>query len=98
MTPAGIVSLEQSSAYVACGELKGGIDPGGADEHWKTAGTAFTRIRTVFEPNPPHLFFVAAAIESAMATEIFQQLQDGRLEYAANLTMPQQVNALADSL
>ncbi len=98
MTPAGTVSLEQRGAYVACGELKGGIDPGGADEHWKTAGTAFTRIRTVFEPNPPHLFFVAAAIEAAMAAEIFQQLQDGRLEYAANLTKPQQVTALADWL
>ncbi len=33
-------------AYVALGELKGGIDPAGADEHWKTAAqrsTEFTR-------------------------------------------------------
>lgn len=27
------------------GELKGGIDPAGADEHWKTASTALERIR-----------------------------------------------------
>ena len=98
MTPAGTVSLEQRSTYVVCGELKGGIDPGGADEHWKTAGTAFTRIRGIFQSDVPHLFFVAAAIESAMAIEIFRQLQDGRLEYAANLTMPQQVTDLADWL
>ena len=98
MTPAETVSLEQPRAYVACGELKGGIDPGGADEHWKTAGTAFTRIRDVFHTDTPHLFFVAAAIELAMAVEIHRQLQDGRLEYAANLTVPQQVADLADWL
>lgn len=98
MTPAGTVSLEQPGAYVACGELKGGIDPGGADEHWKTAGSAFARIRTVFPIDPPHLFFVAAAIERAMAVEIYEQLQKGQLEYAANLTVPQQVADLADWL
>lgn len=98
MTSAGTVSLEQPGAYVACGELKGGIDPGGADEHWKTAGTAFTRLRAVLHSETPHLFFVAAAIEMAMAVEIYKQLQDGRLEYAANLTVPHQVADLADWL
>ena len=34
--------------YVALGELKGGIDPAGADEHWKTARTALTRIQESF--------------------------------------------------
>ena len=31
-------------SYIALGELKGGIDPAGADEHWKTARTALVRI------------------------------------------------------
>ena len=30
------------------GELKGGIDPAGADEHWKTGNTALNKIRTSF--------------------------------------------------
>lgn len=34
--------------YIALGELKGGIDPAGADEHWKTANTALERIRSAF--------------------------------------------------
>ena len=96
--PAGTTHLEQPSSFVACGELKGGIDPGGADEHWKTASSAFQRIRDFFTTNPPHLFFVAAAIEASMAGEIFSQLQTGRLEYAANLTAPQQLTDLADWL
>ena len=29
--------IKTPSAYIALGELKGGIDPAGADEHWKTA-------------------------------------------------------------
>jgi type II restriction enzyme len=36
------------SAYIALGELKGGIDPAGADEHWKTARTALNRIHEAF--------------------------------------------------
>ncbi len=34
----------QPSSYIALGELKGGIDPAGADEHWKTARAALNRI------------------------------------------------------
>ena len=98
-TTPGIVLLESPNAFVACGELKGGIDPGGADEHWKTAGSAFQRIRDVFVGGrPPHLFFVAAAIEASMAREIYSQLQSGQLEYAANLTHPQQTADLTDWL
>lgn len=88
--------LEDKPNYLACGELKGGIDPAGADEHWKTANSALGRIRQSFgQPDGPALFFVGAAIETAMADEIFKQLQDGRLSYAANFTVPQQVADLA---
>lgn len=75
-------------SFLACGELKGGVDPAGADEHWKTARSALRRIRKSFNDlsiNVPHLFFVGYAIESSMASEIFNQLKDGRLSHATNL-------------
>lgn len=81
------------SLYLALGELKGGIDPAGADEHWKTANSALDRIRTAFSNKSlqPHTFFVGAAIEKAMAIEIFAQLENGTLNNAANLTDEDQV-------
>lgn len=70
------------------GELKGGIDPAGADEHWKTGNTALIRIRTSFEAEGHSVktSFVGAAIAKAMAEEIFDQLYRGILSNAANLT------------
>lgn len=71
------------------GELKGGIDPAGADEHWKTGNSALNRIREGFSRvgyNKIKTSFVAAAIEQAMAEEIFEQLQKGILTNATNLT------------
>lgn len=87
-------------AYLACGELKGGIDPAGADEHWKTARSALMRIQTTFanHNHSPALFFVGAAIESRMAQEIFNDLQSGLLTHAANLTVPEQLQDLAEWL
>ena len=90
--------LADKSKYLACGELKGGIDPAGADEHWKTANSALGRIRTAFRRNAPALFFVAAAIETSMAKEIFRQLENGKLSHAANLNDEDQVNDLVDWL
>lgn len=54
------VTYGLSELYIALGELKGGIDPAGADEHWKTAQSALNRIQRAFmERAPsPHLFFV----------------------------------------
>jgi hypothetical protein len=79
--------LQTPAAYVALGELKGGIDPAGADEHWKTAGTALSRIRVAFAryvPVPP-TFFVGGAVAARMASEIWTQLEDGTLQNAGNL-------------
>ncbi len=75
--------------YVALGELKGGIDPAGADEHWKTANSAMERIRKSFSARKlrPHTFFIGAAIEKSMASEIFHQLRKGVLSCAGNLTI-----------
>lgn len=86
--------------YIALGELKGGIDPAGADEHWKTANSALQRIRELFSSDSlaPHLFFIGAAIENAMALEIFSQLESGSLSYAANLTNEQQLTDLCSWL
>ncbi len=85
-----------ATRYIALGELKGGIDPAGADEHWKTARTALGRVRDGFanhNTNPP-TFFVGAAIEKNMSKEIWSQLGNGSLTNAANLIQPDQVASL----
>lgn len=86
--------------YFALGELKGGIDPAGADEHWKTANSALRRIRKAFSQKNcnPKTFFIGAAIENAMAEEIYQQLNDNTLSNGANLTNEGQVVSLCDWL
>ncbi|HLO84049.1 MAG TPA: AvaI/BsoBI family type II restriction endonuclease [Nostocaceae cyanobacterium] len=82
--------------YIALGELKGGIDPAGADEHWKTAKTALSRIRTAFSKAnlSPLTFFIGAAIETRMAGEIWGYLEEGRLSNAANLNNDIHVDSL----
>jgi type II restriction enzyme len=79
--------------YLALGELKGGFDPAGADEHWKTAHSALTRIRSSFRKKKlkPATFFIGAAIEASMAAEIFTDLKSGNLTNAANLTNDEQM-------
>lgn len=83
---------------IMLGELKGGIDPAGADEHWKTGNTALSRIRKAFEKigQSVQTSFVGAAIEEKMASEIFAQLKDGTLSAAANLTKDKQLMNFCD--
>ncbi len=85
--------IYSNERYLALGELKGGIDPAGADEHWKTANSALNRIRTSFQKKKliPQTFFVSAAIENSMADEIFDQMNKGILGSAANLTNDDQL-------
>lgn len=92
--------IKMPDRYLALGELKGGIDPAGADEHWKTAGSALLRIRKAFSERNlfPHTFFVGAAIQKRMAQEIWQQLESGVLSNAANLTDADQIVSLASWL
>lgn len=84
--------------YIALGELKGGLDPAGADEHWKTANTALDRIRKGFKKNrlTPKVFFIGAAIENSMASEIFKQLKNNSLNNAANLTKDLQLTSICN--
>lgn len=85
--------LADKENYLSIGELKGGIDPAGADEHWKTANTALGRVRTAFNGQLP-LIFIGAAIEASMAQEIFSQYQTGELANCANLTDDNQLASL----
>ncbi len=92
------VRLNREADYLACGEIKGGIDPAGADEHWKTAATALQRIRDRCQHNLPELFFVGSAIEESMAKEIFAQLESGELTHAANFNEQRQLEDLVNWL
>ncbi|NJL21521.1 MAG: restriction endonuclease [Leptolyngbyaceae cyanobacterium SM1_3_5] len=81
---------------IALGELKGGIDPAGADEHWKTAQAALNRIREAFSRvgHSPLTFFVGSAIARRMSGEIWNQLENGALSNAANLNQENQVASI----
>lgn len=85
--------VNETDKILMLGELKGGIDPAGADEHWKTGNTALNRIRMAFKKAGREIAtsFVAAAIEKKMASEIYGQLQKGTLSFAANLTIDEQL-------
>ena len=71
------------------GELKGGADPAGSDEHWKTATQAFNRILFACEstgrPKPP-LSFIATILVERVAREAAEWIQRGKLESVYNLT------------
>jgi len=84
--------IKTPSNYEILGELKGGIDPAGADEHWKTASTSLARIRDSFKKhriNIP-LVFIGAAIETSMSKEVFSQYSKGEIMNCANLTVENQ--------
>ena len=87
--------LSSATSYLVCGELKGGIDPAGADEHWKTGNSAIIRTRLHADIK---LFFVGAAIATSMAEEIFTALRNGELHMAANLNHEAQVSELGNWL
>ena len=91
------LEINQNESYLALVELKGGIDPAGADEHWKTARTALDRIHKAFSKCKlyPHTFFIGAAIEKNMAQEIWNQLESNILSNAANLTEENQIISLS---
>jgi len=89
----GDIVLDNERA-IMFGELKGGIDPAGADEHWKTGNSALERIRESFLKvnHPIKTSFIAAAIERNMAEEIWSQLINGTLSNVANITVSDQLS------
>lgn len=89
----GKIAKTHPERAIMLGELKGGIDPAGADEHWKTANTALDRIRTSYTARGLQIqtSFVGAAIERAMAGEIYSQLKNGIMTNSANLTNTNQL-------
>lgn len=93
-------SYASPEMYLAVGELKGGIDPAGADEHWKTARTALDRIRRAFlaAGHMPSTFFVGAAVEAKMAGEIWNELNNNNLTNAANLNEESQMASISSWL
>lgn len=102
LTPGGLnpAAYRVAQNYVALGELKGGIDPAGADEHWKTARTALQRINDGFARSgvPVQALFIGAAIVADMANEIWGMLQANRLHNAANLTNDDQLSSIVQWL
>lgn len=85
--------VSDNEKAIMFGELKGGIDPAGADEHWETGNTALGRIRSAFkaESHTVYTSFMGAAIEKKMAVEIWEQLVAGTLSNAANMTEDEQL-------
>jgi type II restriction enzyme len=92
--------IREPERFVALGELKGGIDPAGADEHWKTASKALERIRCAFRKvkRHPPLCYIGAAIARSMANEIWEELEGGQLANAGNLTREDQLASLCSWL
>jgi hypothetical protein len=70
-------------------EVKGGADPAGSDEHWKTASRALARIlEDALESGheKPPLSFIGTTIVKKVAVEIKAWMERGDLVSAYNLT------------
>jgi len=87
-------AIADSKNIIMMGELKGGIDPAGGDEHWKTARGALERIRKAYKR--VDILFICASIEKAMAQEIYSMWQMGDLNCVANLTDANQLSSACD--
>lgn len=75
--------------FVWAAEVKGGADPAGSDEHWKTATQALDRIlRACHATNraQPALTFVATIFVERVARDAQQWIEEGKLTSAYNLT------------
>jgi type II restriction enzyme len=90
----GTYDIEDHNQYISAGELKSGIDPAGADEHWKTARTALSRIHKAFiqkNIDSPNIFFIGGAISKNMAEEIIENIYNKKLAWGANLNNKKQM-------
>ena len=97
----GTYDIEDHNQYISAGELKSGIDPAGADEHWKTAATALKRIHQSFVKegiDSPNIYFIGGAISKHMASEIIHYMENDKLKYAANLNYKNQMKKIIKHL
>ena len=70
-------------------EVKGGADPAGSDEHWKTASRALARVLEDAHESghmKPPLSFIGTTIVKKVAVEIKAWMERGDLVSAYNLT------------
>ncbi len=70
-------------------EVKGGADPAGSDEHWKTATEALDRIIRAADATgrpQPKLSFVATILVERVARDVEDWINQGKLTTAYNLT------------
>jgi hypothetical protein len=82
-------NVRQESGMLWAAEVKGGADPAGSDEHWKTARSALERILERAQQHgveKPPLSFVGRTIVKKVAVEIKAWLDRGDLVSAYNLT------------
>ena len=74
---------------VWAGEIKGGADPAGSDEHWKTATQTLNRILEAAENTgrpKPKLSFLATILVERVAREAQRWMDNGKLTSVYNLT------------
>ena len=82
-------AVGSNDLFIWGGELKGGADPAGSDEHWKTAKSAFDRILEAIENTgrpKPKLSFIATILVDRVAREAELWLAQGKLTSVYNLT------------
>jgi len=95
---ADLHSRTVSMDMIWAGEIKGGADPAGSDEHWKTATKALQRIIDAANAtgiNQPQLSFLATILVDRVALDAQQWINEGKLTSVYNLT---QMSENADSL
>jgi hypothetical protein len=86
---ADMISKSVSIDMVWSGEVKGGSDPAGSDEHWKTATQAINRILEAAEKSgrqKPKLSFLATILVERVAIEAQRWIDGGKLTSVYNLT------------
>lgn len=84
-----LITETAQASYPWAAELKGGADPAGSDEHWKTATQAFNRIIKASNQTKqpvPKLVFMATIIVDRVAQEAALWLHQGKLAQVYNLT------------
>lgn len=80
---------DNSNSMMWMAELKGGADPAGSDEHWKTATQALVRVIEASDKTgrkKPFMSFIAAILVERVAIEAQQWIDEGELTSVYNLT------------